>query len=176
MKDVIGFEGLYSVDEAGNVYSKDRIVNHNCGGLAVKKGKRLQPETTGCGYLRVLLIDREGKRSHLSVHRIVAKAYIPNPNNLPQVNHKDGNKRNNHISNLEWCTSQQNNVHALENGLRTGRKRGKSIIINGMCFSSIAAAARHFGVSRYLAKKMGSNDYPGREYACGEIPEAEAHQ
>ena len=170
MKDVVGFEDLYSVDETGNVYSKDRIVNHNCGGLAVKKGKRLQPETTSCGYLRVLLIDREGKRSHLSVHRIVAEAYIPNPNNLPQVNHKDGNKKNNHINNLEWCTSQQNNIHALKNGLRAGRKRGEKTIINGMCFPSIAAAARHFGVSHYLAKKMGSNDYPEREYTYDETP------
>lgn len=160
MKDVVGFEDLYSVDETGNVYSKDRIVNHNCGGLAVKKGKRLQPETTSCGYLRVLLIDREGKRSHLSVHRIVAESYIPNPNSLPQVNHKDGNKKNNHINNLEWCTSQQNNIHALENGLRAGRKRGERTIINEMCFPSIAAAARHFGSLIIWRRKWGLTTIP----------------
>jgi hypothetical protein len=58
-----------------------------------------------------------GKSNKLSIHRLVAILYVPNPNNLPQVNHIDGDKLNNHYSNLEWVTNQQNRTHAIENGL-----------------------------------------------------------
>lgn len=69
------------------------------------------------GYSRVHLnIDCKDKSAY--VHRLVAEAYIPNPHNLPQVNHKDGNKDNNNVSNLEWCTAQYNVQHALNIGLK----------------------------------------------------------
>ena len=69
------------------------------------------------GYRRVLLYV-DGKREKHFVHRLVAKEYIPNPNNLPQVNHKDGNKLNNHVDNLEWVTSKENVRHSIITGLR----------------------------------------------------------
>lgn len=176
MRQVKGFEGLYDVDEFGNVYSRDKIVNHPSGGVAVKRGKLLSPERHKLGYLRVLLIDDCGHRKHCLVHRIVAEAYIKNPNNYPQVNHKDGNKRNNHVSNLEWCTSQYNNKHALSNGLRTGRKHGKYCVVNGISFDSISDAARYFNTSTYLVKRMGLTTIPKWEYVKGEIPFSEAQQ
>ena len=73
------------------------------------------------GYKRVSLW-YNGKANDHRIHRLVAQAYLENKNNLPQVNHKDGNKDNNHYTNLEWCTSLHNNLHALEKGLRTGLK------------------------------------------------------
>ncbi len=74
------------------------------------------------GYIFVSL----GSKSVL-LHRIIAKAFIPNPDNLPEVNHIDGNKANNAVSNLEWCTAKQNSQHALINGLRNNTT-GKSVI------------------------------------------------
>lgn len=72
----------------------------------------LQPNTKG--YLRVMI---NGK--NLLVHRLVAEKYVPNPENKPQVNHIDGNKLNNHYTNLEWATNQENRNHAIEHGLHT---------------------------------------------------------
>lgn len=160
MRPVQGFEGLYEVDEYGNVYSKDKIVNHPTASYAVKRGKKLSPEKHSLGYLRVLLIDGDGKRCHRLIHRLVAEAYLPNPENLPQVNHKDGNKHNNNVDNLEWCTAQENNVHAVKNGLRTGEKHGIYCVVNGMTFKSISHAARYFNTSRYLVQRMGLTTIP----------------
>lgn len=177
-KDIKNFEGLYQVDEYGNVYSLDKRVNAGimCHTTVVKKGKQLKPETCKNGYKRVLLISQENKRCHKLVHRLVAEAFIPNELNLPQVNHKDGNKNNNHYSNLEWCTQQDNNVHALKTGLRTGKRSGVSITVNGIFFKSITDAAKYFNTSRYKIKRLKSNDYPEREYSEGEIPSLEAQQ
>ena len=75
-------------------------------------GKTLKPQKNGKGYLRVGI----GKKLFF-VHRLVAEKYVPNPNNMPQVNHKDGNKLNNCVDNLEWVSNQQNRDHAMNNGL-----------------------------------------------------------
>lgn len=74
------------------------------------------------GYRRVLLYV-DGKRTKFFAHRLVALTYIPNPDNLPQVNHKDGNKLNNNVENLEWCSAKENIAHAIKTGLRA--KKGK---------------------------------------------------
>lgn len=86
--------GIYYVDKYGVVY------DHN--------GDRKKLTKSGVGYLTANI---DGKRNY--VHRLVAEAFIPNPNNLPEVNHKDGNKTNNHVSNLEWCTRLDNVHHAI---------------------------------------------------------------
>lgn len=77
-----------------------------------KRGNVLKPQLNGKGYLRIWI----GKKLYF-VHRLVAEKYIPNPNNLPQVNHKDGNKLNNHVNNLEWVSNEYNRKHALKNRL-----------------------------------------------------------
>ena len=90
----------YTVTKDGEI-----INNHN--------GRKIKPQPNGKGYLRFSL---GGKM--VFVHRLVAELYVPNPENKPQVNHKDGNKRNNSADNLEWVTNQENRNHAIKAGLQ----------------------------------------------------------
>lgn len=109
-RDIIGFESLYQVSNLGRVRSHDRVVPYPRGqrGIAVKKGKILSPKTTQTGYYEVVLIDETGSRHSKRVHRLVAEAFISNPFNLPYINHIDEDKKNNIVSNLEWCTPKHN--------------------------------------------------------------------
>lgn len=91
----------YTITSAGDV-----INNHN--------GRKVKPQPNGKGYLRVSI---GGKLCF--VHRLVAELYVPNPNNKPQINHKDGNKQNNRADNLEWVTNQENRNHAKSNNLQS---------------------------------------------------------
>lgn len=83
-------------------------------GLVINKhnGHILKPQPNNKGYLRIMV-----NKNRYFVHRLVAQKYVPNPNNNPQVNHKDGNKLNNNANNLEWVTNQQNRTHAVKNSL-----------------------------------------------------------
>lgn len=92
-KDIRGYEGLYQVSDTGKVYSIKRNKE-----LSIQKSK---------GYLRVQLW-KNGSCKWFLIHRLVAEAFIPNPDNLPQVNHKDECKFNNNIDNLEWCSAKYN--------------------------------------------------------------------
>ena len=99
------------------------------------------------GYTHYYIRDLStGKRKDFKGHRLVAEYFIDNPNNYPIVNHIDGNKANNHIENLEWCTHSQNNIHAYKNGLNRSKKR--QCTINGINYESITEAANQLGVSR----------------------------
>ena len=118
-KPIVGYESSYEVSNYGNVRSLDRVTD------GIDKwdrdfrirGKQIKPWVAGTKYPTVeLSINSKGK-SYL-VHRLLAIAHIPNPDNLPYVNHIDGNKLNNHISNLEWCTAGENIEHAFRTGLR----------------------------------------------------------
>ena len=82
-------------------------------GLIRKDGVILKPFDNN-GYLRILLINGDKKKKKL-IHRLVAETFIPNPDNKPQVNHKDLNKKNNNVDNLEWVTNQENVQHAIQN-------------------------------------------------------------
>lgn len=101
---VVGYEGLYMVSSMGNIIA----VPHD-----YKDGLWLRPRKTSKGYLSVSLY-KDGKYFKMLVHRAVAQAFIPNPNRLPQVNHIDGNKTNNNVNNLEWCTAQENIRHKYD--------------------------------------------------------------
>lgn len=107
MKDVVGFEGLYLVDDSGGVYSN-------------RSGKMLAPKTDKDGYFEYCLCVNS-VRTYRRAHRLVAECYLPprEGSNL-QVNHIDCNKQNNHFSNLEWVTNQENITHAYLNGLCVG--------------------------------------------------------
>lgn len=97
----------HQISNKGNVRSVDREVNHNCGGIAIKKGKLLKPSLNRRGYYEIVTLIN-GIKIHKTIHRLVAEAFIPNPNNYEYVNHKDENKLNNNVSNLEWCTHKYN--------------------------------------------------------------------
>ena len=95
MKDIKGYEGLYGITTEGEVWS-------------YKNKKFLTPYTSGNGYLKVRLFkDNEEKQYY--IHRLVTEAYLPNPENLPQVDHIDGNKTHNYLNNLQWITHKDNN-------------------------------------------------------------------
>ena len=94
MKDVVGYEGLYAVTSCGKIWS-------------YKRKKFLKPWTDNDGYLRVNLY-KEGKIKHYKIHRLVAEAYLPNPNNLPEVDHIDNDKTHNYLNNLQWITHRDN--------------------------------------------------------------------
>lgn len=116
-KDVEGYEGLYQVSNLGRVKSLTHyITKENCKPREVK-GKILTPFfDRPKGYLSVSL-SKNNKIKLQRIHRLVAQAFIPNPDNLIQINHKDGNKTNNNVENLEWCSCKDNIRHAWENKL-----------------------------------------------------------
>lgn len=120
-KTVPGFENRYLVSNLGRVKTKNRKVR-TCGRkrnwtTRLVKGKLLNL-CKSKQYNRVSL----GDNKFYLVHRFVALAFIPNPNNYPFINHIDGNKKNNYVENLEWCTAEQNNKHAWNTGLNDGQK------------------------------------------------------
>lgn len=102
-RDILGFEGKYQVSSWGRVRNA--------------KGQILVPYKNEKGYLKIALC-KNGENYKCRVNRLVAEAFIPNPYNLPQVNHKDGNKENNSFTNLEWITNRDNQIHASQ--LRKG--------------------------------------------------------
>jgi hypothetical protein len=111
-KPVVGFEGKYQVSNFGNVRSL-RFRNQNF-------PKDLTQKTNNKGYKVVDLTDK-GKNKPALVHRLVAMAFIDNPNNFPIVNHKDENPQNNHADNLEWCTYSYNTIYSMN--IHPERKR-----------------------------------------------------
>lgn len=103
---VVGYEGLYEVSDIGNVRSVDRVTRDG----RFWSGRLLGKHPSGKGYLgAVLSVDGVYYREY--IHRLVAKAFIPNPQDKPEVNHIDGNKHNNTVSNLEWVTKSENGKH-----------------------------------------------------------------
>ena len=106
-KPIKGYEGYYEVSNLGNIRSVDRMVKHSKGGMRVYKGSILTPTLNVDGYETVHLSKFNVSRMK-RVHRLVAEAFIPNPNNLPTVNHKDENKMNNSAENLEWMSIADN--------------------------------------------------------------------
>lgn len=112
----------YEISNLGRVRSKNREITRKDNIKTHIKSTMLKPQTSRKGYLRVSMYNCYGIKV-ISVHRLVAKAFIPNPNNLPQINHKDGNKTNNSVDNLEWCNNQYNQLHAIKNGLVNHAKK-----------------------------------------------------
>jgi len=119
-KDIINYEGFYKISNFGNVKSVDRYVNSKNGSKSLKIGRIKKAGVTN-GY-RVVLLSKFNKEKGFGVHRLVAMHFIENIKNKPEVNHKDGNRLNNHVDNLEWCTSSENSKHSYENKLQISRK------------------------------------------------------
>ena len=146
-KPVRGYEGLYEVSSHGTVKSCEQIT---------ADGKHLATKKLngGCypnGYEFVCL-RKDGHNRNRMIHRMVAEAFIPNPDNLPVVNHRDGNKHNNDMTNLEWCTNSQNRKHAYDLGLSPQRglprkvtvKQGEHITL----FDTMADCSVFFGFKK----------------------------
>lgn len=119
---VRGYKGYYQVSSLGLVRSVDRYVKHSHSSFQFVKGRILKPGLTKDGYETVQL-SKLGLISLRQVHRLVAFAFCLKPEGCSVVNHKDGNKRNNTLSNLEWCTHSDNEAHAVKNGLKASGER-----------------------------------------------------
>ena len=125
-KNIEGFGNKYEVSNLGRVKKKETTKRHYFGGFSIVKEKILIPNKHREGYLYAQLIV-DGKKTPIGIHRLVAEAFIENPNNLPFVNHKDENKENNNVENLEWCTREYNNNYGTRlkriSESNKGRKR-----------------------------------------------------
>lgn len=147
------------------------------GSIISPAGKSLTPQKTRQGYMRIEIAGRK-----YSVHRLLADAFIPNPGNKPQVNHIDGNKANNTLSNLEWVTQRENQLHAYKIGLQVGFRKAVPLSIShkralcgsrwnyerhiyrldGLTFYKLEAAASNFGVSEQtILNRCKSGRWPG---------------
>lgn len=148
-KDIEGYEGLYQISNLGNVKSLARYKkNHNK--LQKVEERILKANISNRGYYYVML-NKNGKQEHKMIHILMAKAFIPNINNYPIVNHKDGNKLNINLDNLEWCTYSHNNKEAYRLGLKIGAVKNK------------------LGYDNWKSKPIYQYDLDGnfiREWAC----------
>lgn len=144
-KDIPGFETYYEASETGKIRNK-------------RNGRILRPFKSTNGRLMVGLSVKGDLKRYL-IHRLIALTFIPNPNNLPVINHKDGNPLNNNVINLEWCTQKYNVHHSFETGLY--HIRNVICMETGEVFKRAADAARKFNInsgimSKILNGKLGS--------------------
>lgn len=114
-KDLKGYEKYYSVSNMGRIKSKSRIIVKSNGVKVNYEGKILSPIVNSDGYRQFKLYTDNGYKT-TRLHRAIAETFIPNPNNLPEVNHKDCNRENNRVDNLEWCDHKYNVHYAIKNG------------------------------------------------------------
>jgi hypothetical protein len=124
-KEIPDTDGLYFANENGQIKSSDRwrnTKNQYSKSKYIRHGKILKPVLNSHGYYCVTIKYLNGSQKVMTVHRLIAKTFLPNPDNKPQINHIDGIKTNNCVSNLEWCTASENIHHAFSTGLNKGGK------------------------------------------------------
>ena len=170
-RSIAGYEGYYEVSNLGRVRSLKRTIT-NAYGVKVKIRPRILRQTlSGPGKKRKkkdryksVGLHKDGVGRTFKVHRLVAEAFIPNPDNLPEIDHIDANKKNNRVDNLRWCTHQQNMQYMVEMGLYRGsykemlkpevrekllpKLRKRVIRDDGVEFESITSAAKALGRTR----------------------------
>lgn len=170
-REIEGYEGLYQVSNLGRVRSLDRVVMKSNGVLLLVKGRilKLRPDTNG--YIRACLSKDAVEICH-SVHRLVAMAFIDNPLNLLEVNHKDENKKNNSVDNLEWCTSLYNNNYGSHNERHSKTCREKKMYIGGsnprsrkvrcenIIFDCLKECAEHYSIKYHTMHGWLSKSTP----------------
>ena len=153
-KDVPGFEGLYQVSNYGQIKSTPR--RGTVGGIMKGHADRK-------GYINITL-RKDGKQYTQKLHRLIAITFIPNPHNYPEVNHRDENKQNNRIDNLEWCSTSYNHEYGTRT-LRASARCGKPIccVETGVEYQGARQAAREMGIDASGITKALKN--PNR--TCG---------
>jgi len=156
-RSIAGFDGIYEVSNHGNVRSLARTRRHWVGGMATMPPRMMVPELTNRGYTRACLT-RNNARVRELVHRLVAQAFLP-PSASQFINHKDGDKTNNCVSNLEWVTAGENTRHAWKTGLCSalrGQRHGGAVLTEGDIVeirhereqgAGLDALAKRFGVT-----------------------------
>lgn len=166
-RQVPGYEGIYEVSNTGLVRTVEGKTTHSVRtGIRKWKSRVLKEKDPSGRNVRVDLWKDKKSKSWL-VHRLVAMAFIPNPENKPTINHKDGNPRNNYVSNLEWATHYENNNHAFDNGLictaikidAYNQDTGELI-----AFRSLSKASNFIGVSIDTIKRYKSTGKPLKGY------------
>lgn len=168
-RDIAGYAGLYKVSNQGNVKSLERAV-WNGKTYYTKPEKNLKPSIMKIGYPRVTLA-KDGKQEQFYIHRLVADAFIPNPNGLNEIDHIDANKQNNNVSNLRWVTHLENMKHSAELGraydgsanLVHGVNKRAVIRSDGKRYESVISAAKDLG---YKTSMMVYQNLKGLTQEC----------
>jgi hypothetical protein len=160
-KDVVGFEGLYQVSNMGRVRSLPRTVNRSDGKRYTNPASVLTPRYRSDKLVKYFAVKlyKDWQNKDYSIHRLVAEAFIHNPENKPQVNHIDCNPANNNVSNLEWVTQKENSIHMAKLGRgEFKRKRvvlmnldGEELmIVNGIREASKVVKCARFGITQCM--------------------------
>ena len=168
MKKTIKEYPAYKISKQGKIYTCFKPKTS----IQTNEWKELkQVYDKSCGYMIVTLADGKGKRQNKRVHRLLMEAFVPNPNNYPHVNHIDGNKLNNSLSNLEWCSASHNTRHAVNLGLMkpVNEKPVEQYTLDGVFineFKSIHEASRQTGIAWQNISKvcLGKRNRAGMYY------------
>lgn len=142
-KDIEGFDGQYQVSSYGRVKSLPWYYHH-------REDIILKPINQNSGYLQVALYSKQKPNKKYLIHRLVAEAFLEHDSRKNHVNHKDGNKHNNNVENLEWVTQSENNLHAIYVLSKKGKTAPRRIkcVETGKVYKSVAVAARAVGGNR----------------------------
>ena len=173
-KDIIGYEGLYMISNLGRVKSLDRYIPRVDGKFNFQKGKIIAIQYNKRNNLYMVMLNKHGKRKAFNLHKLVALNFIPNDDteNKTTVNHKDGDRSNNRVDNLEWDTYSENLKHAydvLHRPINIGKGKRKCKSINKLNneiieYESIAEASRKTGISETQIRRLIDKECVNKTY------------